>query len=119
MDTERNATAAQAVARWLVAHSALTGRMEQVQHVADSLGVGTVQTRNYLAARGPMTEPRLVDACNRFGLAVWYHPDTGWICSAIEDNATAEQLHAAWAAQQTPDSATGWTVEEVSDADRE
>jgi len=26
---------------------------------------------------------------------------------------------AAWAAQQTPDSATGWTVEEVSDADRE
>lgn len=85
---DRNATAAQAVARWLVQNTGLTGRMELVQHIADSLGVGTVQARKYLSGAQTMTEARLVSACDRFGLRVNY------------------------------DSATGWTVEEVSDADR-
>ncbi len=85
---DRNSTAAQAVARWLLDHAGLTGRMEQVQHIADSLGVGTVQARKYLSGAQTMTEARLVSACDRFGLRVSY------------------------------DSATGWTVDEVSDADR-
>jgi len=86
--TERNATAAQAVARWLLDQASVTSRMKQVQLIADLLGVGVGQTRNYLSGAKTMTEARLVAACDLFGLRVTY------------------------------DQATGWTVEEVSDADR-
>lgn len=85
MTNERNKTAAQAIARWMVAHTGLTGKMEQVEHVADSLGVGTVQARKYLRGVTAMTEARLVEACDRYGLAVWYSSATGWICSVVQE----------------------------------
>ena len=89
---DRNATSAQAVARWLVAHTGLTARGEQIAHIADALNVGTVQARKYLAGTTAMTEARLTEACDCYGLSVWYSSATGWICSALEgvDDADAE-----------------------------
>lgn len=85
MSNERNKTAAQAVARWMVAHTGLTGKMEQVEHVSGALGVGTVQARKYLRGVTAMTEARLVEACDRYGLAVSYRSASGWVCSVVEE----------------------------------